>query len=117
MELTKFNESYNMVGEQFVMDVSYPPTVLNRNTGKRMSLLEYAEACVSLDESTVLATRLKDHVKVFTHWDVSSYHRGDPGDWLVARSPDDLYVVTADVFEKLYIRDRAKTVLLSQRVP
>ena len=30
---------------------------------------------------------------------------GEPGDWLVARSHDDIYIVTADVFEKLYIRD------------
>jgi hypothetical protein len=33
------------------------------------------------------------------------YFSGNPGDWLVSRGPDDLYVVTANLFGKLYVRD------------
>ena len=74
-------------------------------TYRKLPLLEYAHVCVGLDNSTVLATRLEDHVKIFTLRDAESYLQGEPGDWLVARSHDDIYIVTADVFEKLYIRD------------
>jgi hypothetical protein len=79
--------------------------VLNKNTGTRLSLPEHASVCVSTGTGTVRAARLEHHVKIFTRWDAENYLRGDPGDWIAARSPDDLYVVTADVFDKLYIRD------------
>jgi hypothetical protein len=53
----------------------------------------------------VSASRLEKRVKVFTRWDTENYISGDPGDWLVARSPDDVYVIKGDVFGSLYIRD------------
>jgi len=105
IELDKFIGSYKLTGEQFAPRVSYPPTVLNKNTGKRLPLLEFSNVCERSDASSVLAVQLKDHVKVFTLWDSESYLSGEPGDWLVANSHDDIYIITADVFEKLYIRD------------
>jgi phosphoglycolate phosphatase len=105
IELEKFIETYTLTGERFDPDLSYNPTVLNKNTGTRISLLEFANVCVGIDESTVSAARLESRVKVFTRWDAENYLRGDPGDWLVSRSPDDLYVIGDDVFDKLYIRD------------
>ena len=104
-ELEKFIQTYSLTGAPFISSLSYPPTVLNKNTGTRISLLEYAETCVASEDGTVQAMPLKEGVKVFTRWDSENYFRGDPGDWLVARSPDDLYVVTKDVFTQLYIRD------------
>jgi phosphoglycolate phosphatase len=105
MELGKFIETYNLTGERFAPTVPYPPTVLNKNTGMRLSLLEFADTCVGTGEGTVRAVRLEERVKIFTRWDVENYLRGEPGDWLVARAPDDLYVVMADVFDELYSLD------------
>jgi phosphoglycolate phosphatase len=105
IELEKFNESYILTGERFDPALAYNPTVLNKNTGIRVSLLEFAGACVGTDESKVSAARLEHRVKVFTRWDAENYLSGDPGDWLVARSPGDIYVIRGDVFGELYIRD------------
>jgi hypothetical protein len=49
--------------------------------------------------------RLDERVKVFTQWDAENYCVGNPGDWLVSRGPDDLYIITAHLFGKLYVRD------------
>jgi hypothetical protein len=105
IELEKFIESYTPTGERFEPDLSYNPTVLNKNTGVRLSLLEFANVCVGTDESKVSASLLEKRVKVFTRWDAENYLSGDPDDWLVARSPDDAYVIKGDVFGSLYIRD------------
>ena len=105
IELEKFIETYTLTGERFDPDLSYNPTVLDRNTGIRVSLLKFANVCVGIDESKVSARRLEGRVKVFTRWDADNYLRGDPGDWLVMRSPDDLYIIGGDVFDSLYIRD------------
>jgi hypothetical protein len=105
MEFSKFIETYNLTGERFSAVLPYPPTVLDKNTGLRVSLLEFADACVSSGEGTVLAARLESRVNVFTRWDDENYVQGVPGDWIAARSPDDLYIVTADVFDELYVRD------------
>jgi hypothetical protein len=105
VEFEKFAETYRATGEPFNLDLLYPPTVLNKNTGVRVSLLEFAEACEGKGGSTVRAMRLESRVKVFTHWDPENYVHGDPGDWIVERSPGDIYVVTEELFEKLYIRD------------
>lgn len=105
MEFDKFIETYALTGERFAPDLSYPPTVLNRDTGIRVALLEFADACVGGGGTRVSAMRLERGVKVFTRWDAENYFRGDPGDRIVARAPDDCYIVTADVFGQLYIRD------------
>ena len=105
IELEKFIESYTLTGDNFALELLYPPTVLNRNTGVNLPLMKFAGVCVGADNSVVRALCLEDRVKVFTRWDEENYLRGDRGDWLVARSFDDLYVVTADVFDRLYIRD------------
>ncbi|MDR3231791.1 MAG: DHH family phosphoesterase [Synergistaceae bacterium] len=105
IELETFTRRYTTTDERFAPDLPYNPTVLNKNAGTRISLLEFAHTCVGSDESRVSAMRLENRVKIFTRWDAENYFRGDPGDWLVARSPDDLYIIAADVFDKLYIRD------------
>ncbi|MDR1966044.1 MAG: DHH family phosphoesterase, partial [Synergistaceae bacterium] len=105
IELEKFIETYTLTGERFDPDLPYGPTVLNKNTGIRVSLMEYANTCVGTDESKVSAMRLESRVEVFTRWDAENYLRGSPGDWLAARSPDDLYIIGGDVFDALYIRD------------
>jgi phosphoglycolate phosphatase len=105
IEQRKFMESYQVTAEAFTPDLHYAPTALNKNTGTRLSLLDFAETCLSLSTGTVSAMRLHRRVKVFTRWDSENYFSGNPGDWIVARSPDDFYVVTADVFGKIYALD------------
>jgi hypothetical protein len=104
MQRTKFEESYAVINERFSLPLSYPPTILDHNAGTRISLWEYAKVCIG-GGGHVLATRITSGVKVFTRWDSENYLLGNVNDWIVKLSPDDLYVVTADVFEKLYIRD------------
>ncbi|MDR3321269.1 MAG: DHH family phosphoesterase [Synergistaceae bacterium] len=103
--LENFIKSYTVAGEAFTPDLLYKPTVLNKNTGVRISLLEFADTCTGFDDSKILARRLKGRMKVFTLWDAENYFKGDPGDWLVARAPGDIYIIASDVFGKLYIRD------------
>jgi hypothetical protein len=101
----KFIGSYALTGERFDSEFPYHPTVLNKDTGERLSLMEHAETCVAFVLDMVRAARLDERVKVFTRWDAENYFTGNPGDWLVSRGPDDLYVVTAELFGKLYVRD------------
>jgi phosphoglycolate phosphatase len=80
VELEKFIETYTLTGERFEPDLSYNPTVLNKNTGTRISLLEFAHICVGIDESKVSAMRLESRVKVFTRRDAENYIHGEPGE-------------------------------------
>ncbi|MDR1511114.1 MAG: DHH family phosphoesterase, partial [Synergistaceae bacterium] len=43
--LEKFIGSYTLIGERFDSEFPYPPAVLNKNTGERLSLTEHAETC------------------------------------------------------------------------
>lgn len=105
MERAVFEQNYRSLEESYAPDLLYGPTVLNKNTGKRVSLLEHARPCISTGTGTVKAMRLEEQIKVFTRWDQDDYFSGSPGDWLVARSSDDLYIVTAAVFPQIYARD------------
>ncbi|MDR1650431.1 MAG: DHH family phosphoesterase [Synergistaceae bacterium] len=105
IELEKFIAAYTVTGEKFTPDLMYNPTVLNKNTGERISIISRAHICVGHEGGRVEAARLGGRVKVFTRWDPENYLRGDPGDWLVSRSADDYYVIAGDVFDKIYILD------------
>jgi len=100
-----FAKNYREADGEYAPEFSYSPTVLNKNTGIRVSLQEYAKPCVSTRSDTVKALCLDQSVKVFTLWDNEEYLSGNPGDWLVGRSQSDLYIVTADVFRQIYARD------------
>jgi phosphoglycolate phosphatase len=104
MQKAKFEESYAVTDDSFSLPISYPPTILDHETGTRIPLLEYAKVCIG-GGGHVSAVRLKRGVKVFTLWDAENYLLGNVYDWIVRLSSDDLYVVTADVFDGLYIRD------------
>ena len=100
-----FARNYQTATEPYAQEFPYPPTVLNKTTGKRFSLQEHARVCISTGTDTVKAMPLETRIKVFTRWDSSEYFSGAPGDWLVTRAPDDFYIVTADIFPQLYARD------------
>jgi len=98
-----FVASYTPVDQAFAPALDYPPTVLDKNSGLRLSLLQAAKTCVGR-EGMVRAKRLDSGVKVFTRWNSESYLRGEAGDWLAVRNddPGDAYVITAPVFPILY---------------
>ncbi len=98
-----FAASYTPVEKPFAPLLEYPPVVLDKNSGLRLSLLQAARACVGTG-GVIRARRLEAGVKVFTRWNRESYLRGEKGDWLAARGddPTDAYVITAPLFPVLY---------------
>ena len=105
MERSVFERSYRVLDEPYTPELPYAPTVLNKRTGKRVCLLHYAQTCESIGTNTIKALCLAEHVKVFTRWDEDNCLSGNPGDWLVGRAADDMYIVTAPVFGQIYTRD------------
>ncbi len=98
----KFEETYMVEDGVFSAEFDYPPTVLDKDTGRRVELIRLARPCMSKPGRAVRAHRLESGVKLFTRWDTDNYIRGEAGDWLVSRDEDDLYIVTADLFPRLY---------------
>ena len=83
----------------------YSPTASVVTSGEQLSLLEHARECIPRPDTVpVLARKLDTAVKVFPRWDAENYLIGEPGDWLVmqADNPQDVYVVTANLFPLLY---------------
>jgi phosphoglycolate phosphatase len=105
IEKAKFAASYTPLGRPLEEEFAYPPCVLDTDRGDRVPLLPHAEACVG-KKVRVRARELDRGMKVFTRWDADNYLRGDAGDWLVMRGDDpaDLYIVTRDLFPRLYAR-------------
>ena len=102
-----FMKKYISLNHPYCPETSfeYAPTASAVSSGDQVALLDHAIACVSRPDATpVLAKKLDKAVKVFPQWDPESYLIGEAGDWLVAQ-PDgvrDAYVVTADIFPRLY---------------
>ena len=100
----RFEASYALTDDPPKVDFEYVPAIINRMTGERSEILQYASPCVARDNKIVRATRLKKHTKVFTNWDTDKYFSGDPSDWLVANDDDfnDCYIVKRDIFGDSY---------------
>ncbi len=107
IERKVFEGIYSMDADAYCPNSNYLPTVLNTDTGMRISLMDYVQPCKSLASQKIQALRLghKEYVKIFTRWDNDNYYSGSPGDWLLSRTKDDLYVVRGDIFERTYVRD------------
>ena len=103
-----FAERYSPLEGAPALDYPYPPVVLDKASGERLSLADFARPCRACagggGESAALALPLQNGVKIFTRWDNDNYIKGEPGDWLVwpESDPADLYVVTAALFPWLY---------------
>ena len=82
----------------------YPPTVIDRNSGGKHSILGCARACVPVDEKIIWAKQLEKPTKVFTRWDLEKYFFGVPGDFIAVpiNDPQDCYIVNKRVFSKTY---------------
>ncbi|MCL1889124.1 MAG: DHH family phosphoesterase [Desulfovibrionaceae bacterium] len=105
----KFAKTYIPLDGPPDLRFAYPPVVLDKDRGERISLENLARPCQSLGGALTRARLLTRGVKIFTRWDEHNYVKGEPGDWLAAPLDDsrDLYVITAALFPRLYHRFNA----------
>ena len=101
---SKFEASYMLSDEEYKFPGEYPPTLINYETGDRISLLPFVHSCIAKGGSFIYARQLTNRVKVFTAWDPDKYYLGVEGDYLAARSddPSDIYIIAKDIFAKSY---------------
>ena len=107
--LEKFQHSYEVISsecdlEACTVNMTYEPTVINRLTGEKVNLSEYAHTCKPTGETYIWARKINKAVKIFALWDENRYMLGQPGDYLAVRSDDkhDVYIVAKDIFGVTY---------------
>ena len=101
----KFDHTYEVISQQCnleecTVNMTYEPTAINKLTGERVNLSQYAHTCRPTGETHIHAKQIDKSVKIFTVWDENKYMLGHPGDYLAVRSDDvhDIYIVAEDIF-------------------
>ena len=99
-----FEKNYKVLDKKYEPVAEYPPTVIDRYSGEKHSILASARACVPVSEKIIKAQQVKKRTKVFTCWDLEKYFYGAPGDFLVVNENDlhDCYIVNERIFYKTY---------------
>jgi phosphoglycolate phosphatase len=100
----KFEKNYKVLDKKYEQVSEYQPTIINRYSGEKHSILECARTCVPVNEKIIRAQQIKKRTKVFTYWDTEKYFSGVPGDFLSANETDfsDCYIVNERIFYKTY---------------
>lgn len=100
----KFERSYECSEEPYIFEGEYEPTIKDSMEGKHISLVPYANTCISTGEVYIYAKQLNHRVKVFTEWDDEKYMLGKEGDYLAVRKDDlhDIYIIEKQIFESTY---------------
>ena len=100
----KFERSYECSEEPYIFEGEYEPTIKDSMEGKHISLVPYANTCISTGEVYIYAKQLNNRVKVFTEWDDEKYMLGKEGDYLAVRKDDlhDIYIIEEQIFESTY---------------
>lgn len=100
----KFERSYKRLEAPYVFEGEYEPVIRDVAKGKNISLIPYAQTCISNGESFIYAKKLDHRVKVFTTWDRDKYELGNAGDYLAVSMDDlqDVYVIEQSIFAKTY---------------
>ncbi len=100
----KFERSYKRLEEPYVFEGEYEPVIRDVAKGKSISLIPYAQTCISNGESFIYVRKLDHRVKVFTTWDKDKYELGNEGDYLAVSMDDlqDVYVIEQSIFAKTY---------------
>jgi len=100
----KFEKNYIARDEEYMQVSDYPPIVINRNSGRKQSILRFAKICFPKNEKIIKAKQIEKRTKVFTYWDTEKYFSGKPGDFLAANENDlqDCYIVNERIFHKTY---------------
>lgn len=100
----KFERSYKRVETPYVFEGEYEPVIKHVVEGENVSLVPYAQSCVSTGEVYIYVKKLDHRVKVFTAWDEDKYMLGKEGDYLAVRKDDmhDIYIIERSIFERTY---------------
>ncbi|GHU13723.1 hypothetical protein FACS189441_1770 [Betaproteobacteria bacterium] len=100
----KFEQEYEMIGEPYVSTASYPPSLIDRLTGKRVPLAPHTHTCLPKISKQIRAIKLRRPTKVFTHWDKEKYFLGQAGDYIACPENDfnDVYVIRQGIFAETY---------------
>jgi phosphoglycolate phosphatase len=100
----KFERDYDVTDENYVSGAEYPPSIIDRIKGKRISLLPFTRTCVPRASKHIRAIQLQKDVKVFTNWDKEKYFLGKIGDYIAAPEADfhDVYVINGEIFAETY---------------
>jgi phosphoglycolate phosphatase len=100
----KFEKNYIAMEDEYQQNFEYPPTVINRLTGRKQGISRFAKICFPKDQKIIKARQIEKLTKVFTYWDTEKYFSGKPGDFLAANETDlgDCYIVNKRIFDKTY---------------
>jgi phosphoglycolate phosphatase len=100
----KFEKNYIALNDEYEQVSEYPPTVINRLTGRKQGISRFAKICFPTGEKIIRAKQIEKRTKVFTYWDTEKYFSGKPGDFLAANEADlgDCYIVNERIFYKTY---------------
>jgi phosphoglycolate phosphatase len=100
----KFEREYEMTGRQFASFSSYPPSIIERLTGKRVFLLSFTHTCMPKEHKHIRAIKIHRDIKVFTRWDKEKYFLGHAGDYIAVPEDDfsDIYVINQKIFAETY---------------
>ena len=102
-----FNKNYRLTGNNYVFSEDYAPALRHYISGDQIDLSSITQECVSLGSSLVYAKQLTRRTHVFTVWDKQKYIYGKAGDWIAVRKdkPEDVYIITKEVFSKTYEKE------------
>lgn len=104
IEKGRFLKSYKYSDEPYVYPGDYEPTIKDLETGKSISIMSYAKACISTGSAQVYVRKLDHRVKIFTRWDPDNYYLGKENDYIGVRADNlqDVYIIAGDIFDKTY---------------
>jgi phosphoglycolate phosphatase len=102
----RFERDYERVAGGYRTDAEYPPSVIEKTTGEKKSILPFTQLCLPREEKFIRALKLGKDAKVFSHWDREKYFLGRAGDYLAAPETDfsDVYVVNREIFARSYAK-------------
>jgi len=100
----KFETLYKVLEKKYDPAAEYSPTVIDKFSGEKHSILNYAQACLPTSEKFIKAKQIDKRTKIFTYWDTEKYFSGIPGDFLAANENDlqDCYIINKRIFYKTY---------------
>lgn len=101
---SRFEESYTVLPDPYVLATDYEPTIIGKRSGEKKRIVPSARTCVAKAKKIIRAAPLARDAKVFTAWDTAKYFSGRIGDYLAAPNEDfgDLYIVKREIFHKTY---------------
>jgi len=100
----KFEKNYDVLDTPYNLKTEYTPEVIDKISGKKLMLIDYAHSCIPKGEKIVRAAPVEKPTKVFSYWDSEKYFSAVKGDFLTANETDlsDCYIVNRQIFFDTY---------------